>query len=116
MVVRLRVRKFVCRTLACVRRIFAEQVAGLTVKHGRRSLQLFGLLTAIAFALAGRAGARFARRAAIVVSHSTLLRLVRAALEPATATLTVNRLKMLKRQMFGRANFDLLRYRVLAPA
>ena len=27
----------------------------------------------------------------------------------------VNRLKMLKRQMFGRAKFDLLRKRVLAP-
>jgi hypothetical protein len=70
------------RTLGCVRRIFAEQLAGLTVRHGRRSLQLFGLLAAIGFALAGRAGARFARRAAIVVSRSTLLRVVRAAPEP----------------------------------
>jgi transposase len=88
-VIRLGVRKFVCQTLGCVRRIFAEQLAGLTVRHGRRSLQLFGLLAAIAFALAGRAGARFARRAAIAVSRSTLLRLVRAAPEPTTATPTV---------------------------
>jgi transposase len=28
----------------------------------------------------------------------------------------VNRLKMLKRQMYGRAKFDLLRKRVLLPA
>jgi transposase len=28
----------------------------------------------------------------------------------------INRLKMLKRQMFGRANIDLLRLRVLSPA
>lgn len=28
---------------------------------------------------------------------------------------TVNKIKMLKRQMFGRANFDLLRTRVLYP-
>jgi transposase len=28
----------------------------------------------------------------------------------------VNRIKMLKRQMYGRANFDLLRKRVLLPA
>lgn len=27
----------------------------------------------------------------------------------------VNRLKVIKRQMYGRANFDLLRLRVLAP-
>jgi transposase len=30
--------------------------------------------------------------------------------------MVVKRLKMLKRQMFGRANLDLLRRRVLAPA
>src|SRR5437016_2502320 len=88
-VIRLRVRKFVCQTLGCVRRIFAEQLTGLTVRHSRRSLQLLGLLAAIAFALAGRASARFARRAAIAVSRSTLLRLVRAAPEPTTATPTV---------------------------
>jgi transposase len=29
---------------------------------------------------------------------------------------TVNRIKMLKRQMYGRAGFDLLRKRVLLPA
>ena len=29
---------------------------------------------------------------------------------------TVNRIKMLKRQMFGRAKFDLLRKRILNPA
>jgi hypothetical protein len=27
----------------------------------------------------------------------------------------VNRIKMIKRQMYGRANFDLLRRRILAP-
>src|ERR1700730_376606 len=67
--IRLRVPKFVCQTLGCVRRIFAEQLAGLTVRHGRHSLQLFGLLAAIAFALAGRAGARLPRRAALALSR-----------------------------------------------
>jgi transposase len=88
-VIRLRVRKFICQTFGCVRRIFTEQLAGLTVRHGRRSLHLFGLLATIAFALAGRAGARLARRAAIAVSRSTLLRLVRAAPEPTTTTPSV---------------------------
>lgn len=63
-----------------------EQLAGLTVRYGRRSYQLIGLLTAITFALAGRAGARLARQAAITVSPTTLLRLLRAAPEPESAT------------------------------
>jgi len=42
--IRLHVRKFVCGTLDCARRIFVEQLAGLTVRHGRRSLQLIGVL------------------------------------------------------------------------
>jgi transposase len=87
--IHLRVRKFICHTFGCARRIFVEQLAGLTVRHGRRSLQLFGLLTSIAFALAGRAGARLARRAAIAVSPTTLLRLVRAAPEQSSVVPTV---------------------------
>jgi len=88
-VIRLRARKFICQTRGCARRIFVEQLAGLTVRYGRRSRQLLGLLIAIAFALAGRAGARLARQAAIAVSPTTLLRLLRAAPEPRTATPTV---------------------------
>jgi hypothetical protein len=98
--IRLQVRQFICPVLDCARRNVVEQLAGLTIRHGRRSLQLLGLLAAIAFALAGRAGARLARGAAITVSRG-----------PVEAH--VNRLKMLKRQMFGRANLDLLRCRVL---
>jgi hypothetical protein len=63
--IHLRVRRFICQTLDCARQIFCEQLAGLTARHGRRSLQLVELLVAIAFALAGRAGARLARQAAI---------------------------------------------------
>jgi transposase len=84
--IRLRVRRFICQTLGCARQIFAEQLAGLTVRHGRRSLQMVELLVAIAFALAGRAGARLARQAAIMVSRSTLLRILRAAPEPKGTT------------------------------
>lgn len=35
------------------------------------------------------------------------------AAAPSGAEGTVNKIKMLKRQLFGRANFDLLRIRVL---
>ena len=43
-------------------------------------------MVAIAFALAGRAGARLARQAAIMVSRSTLLRVLRAAPGPKGTT------------------------------
>jgi transposase len=82
--IRLRVRRFTCQTLYCARQIFCEQLGGLTVRHGRRSLQLVEVL--VAFALAGRAGARLARQTAITVSRSTLLRVLRAAPEPKGTT------------------------------
>ncbi|HKW70922.1 MAG TPA: ISL3 family transposase [Candidatus Dormibacteraeota bacterium] len=87
--IRLHVRKFICQTFGCVRQIFVEQLAGLTVRYGRRSFQLLGLLTTITFALAGRAGARLARGLAITVSSTTLLRLLRTAPESEAATPTV---------------------------
>jgi hypothetical protein len=52
--IHLRVRRFICQTLDCARQIFCEQLGGLTVRHGRRSLHLVEVLVAIAFALAGR--------------------------------------------------------------
>jgi hypothetical protein len=50
---------------------FAEQVDGLTVRYGRRTPQLKGLLGAIAVALAGRAGERLAARLPAPVSDTT---------------------------------------------
>ncbi len=137
--VELEVRRFFCGEPSCDREIFAEQVGGLTQRRARRSNALRALLTSIAIALAGRAGARMAGLAGAPVSRSTLLRILRALPDPeigqvtvlgvddfakkrAGLTLahssgavegTVNKIKFLKRQMFGRANFDLLRARVL---
>lgn len=76
-VIDLQVRRFLCATVACVRRTFAEQVAGLTQRFARRTLPLRKVLEAIGLALAGRAGTRLARVLAIPASVNTLLRLQR---------------------------------------
>ena len=50
-------RRFFCLA-ACQKVTFAEQVRGLTVRHGRRSAGLTETLQAVALALGGRAGVR----------------------------------------------------------
>ena len=58
--IRLAVRRFLCRNPGCTAITFAEQVAGLTGRYRRRSVPLLALLAQIGLALAGRAGARLA--------------------------------------------------------
>jgi len=78
----LQVRRFFCGNPACAKTTFAEQVPGLTVRYGRRTLGLQAVLQAVALALGGRAGARLTGRLACAVSRSTLIRLIRAAADP----------------------------------
>jgi transposase len=85
---RLRVRRFFCDNTCCAARTFVEQVAGLTVKWARRTSVAARVLCAIGLALAGRAGARLARRLGVPASRATLLRLVRKLPDPAPAVLT----------------------------
>ncbi|MFJ9768012.1 transposase family protein [Streptomyces erythrochromogenes] len=58
--VELTVRRLYCENTDCSRRTFAEQVEGLTVRYGRRTPASRRILEAVAVALAGRAGSRFA--------------------------------------------------------
>ncbi len=85
----LQARRFFCSNDACVKATFAEQVPGLAVRYGRRTCGLDGVLQAVALALGGRAGARLTGRLACAVSRSTLLRLIRAAPDPAGGTVLV---------------------------
>lgn len=84
--IQLVVRRFRCAEATCGRATFAEQVSGLTFRHGRRTLGTQAALRAIALLLAGRAGARLADHLGTAASRSTLLRLIRATSisEPAT--------------------------------
>ncbi|MGW2189026.1 transposase [Streptomyces sp. NPDC001719] len=59
---------------------------GLTVRYGRRTPLLQRLLSAIAVALAGRAGERLAARLPVPVSRTTLLALVMALPDPVAQT------------------------------
>ncbi|MDF3294356.1 ISL3 family transposase [Streptomyces silvisoli] len=84
--IELRVRRFRCSQQGCSQATFAEQVAGLTFRHGRRSAGLQTVLERVAVMLAGRAGSRLAHTLAAKVSRSTLLRLIRRLQAPETST------------------------------
>ncbi|MBO4273961.1 ISL3 family transposase, partial [Microbispora triticiradicis] len=81
-VLHLRVRRFRYGDDDCAARTFAEQVPGLTVRYGRCSVPLRGLLQTIALALGGRAGARLTHRLAAAVNRMTLIRLIRSLPDP----------------------------------
>jgi transposase len=75
--VSLRVRRFFCDQDGCVKKTFAEQVDGLTRRHGRRTAMIEETMQVVGMALGGRAGARLVDQLAAPVSRSTLLRVVR---------------------------------------
>jgi transposase len=66
-VIDLSVRRLYCETPACEKVTFVEQVPGLTVRYQRRTPALQQVITSVATALAGRAGARL-----LVHLHQTL--------------------------------------------
>jgi hypothetical protein len=91
-VIVLSVRRLFCNDQTCQRRTFAEQVPGLTIRYGRRTPLLRGMLEQVAVALAGRAGARLAGHLHARVSRSTLLRgQCPAELVTGSATTTASR-------------------------
>ncbi|MFE9658148.1 ISL3 family transposase [Micromonospora sp. NPDC006431] len=88
-VLHLRVRRFFCTAGDCVRKIFVEQVDGLTVRWARISVVARTLLEAVALALGGRAGARLARRLGLGVGRMTLIRAIRALPLPVVSVVSV---------------------------
>jgi transposase len=88
-VIRLRVRRLFCDDPSCQARTFTEQVAGLTVPYGRRTVGLRWMLESIGLALAGRAGSRLATMLGLPAGRSTMLRLLRALPDPPVQTVAV---------------------------
>ncbi|HLK79185.1 MAG TPA: transposase family protein [Streptosporangiaceae bacterium] len=87
--IRLAVRRFFCGNPDCAAVTFAEQVEELTSRRARRTPPLARTLTAIALALAGRAGTRLAGALDLAAGRSSMLRLVMAQPDPQTTTVTV---------------------------
>jgi hypothetical protein len=78
------VRRFRCENPACRRKIFCERLPTCVPASARRTARATQVLTAIAFALGGRAGARLIEVLSMETSHDTLLRLIRRQPEVAT--------------------------------
>ncbi|MFE7216199.1 ISL3 family transposase [Streptomyces sp. NPDC057611] len=88
-VLHLQVRRFFCDEADCERRTFAEQIPGLTFRHGRCTVLLRTVREQIALALGGRAGARLTELQAIGLGKDALLRLIRALPDPDVKTVRV---------------------------
>jgi len=87
--IRLAVRRFFCGNPDCAAVTFAEQAGGLTSRRARRTPPLARTLTAIALALAGRAGARLAAGLDLTAGRSSMLRLVMVLPGPQTGIVKV---------------------------
>jgi transposase len=85
-VIHLVVRRLFCDVPGCAQKTFVEQIPGLTVRHARHSLPARHVLTAIALAAGGRAGARLCAVVSAPAGRMSLLRLIRALPDPAAAT------------------------------
>ncbi|MFF4828990.1 transposase family protein [Streptomyces sp. NPDC001312] len=77
-VLHLQVRRFFCDEADCERRTFAEQIPGLTFRHGRCTVLLRTVREQIALALGGRAGARLTELQAIGLGKDALASIHRA--------------------------------------
>ncbi len=73
----LTVRKFVCSTKACPRRIFTERLPDLVQSYARMTNRLSEVLQTLGFATCGELGERFAPKLGMQVSGPTLLRRMR---------------------------------------
>ena len=136
MTLRFWTRRFFCDNIDCRRRIFAEQLPALARSRARGTLRLEQTLVRIGLECGGEAvrGRDINVMTAWMerASHATSTREmngfaqgltrnwpeVKAAVElpwnNGRAEGHVNRLKLIKRKMFGRAKLDLLRIRVMA--
>src|SRR5436309_5136757 len=112
----LTVRKFVCGTPTCPRKIFTERLPGLVESYGRMTGRLIALLQAIGVVAGGQKGTRLAARSGIASTPSTLLRhLMQLPAPPTRAVrvLGVDDFAWKKRFTYGTILVDLERRKII---
>jgi transposase len=112
----LTLRKFVCGTSTCPRKIFTERLPGLVESYARMTSRLIALQQAIALVAGGQKGTRLADRFAIATTPSTLLRHLMQLPAPkarAVRVLGVDDFAWKKRFTYGTILVDLERRKII---
>ena len=112
----LTVRKFVCTTPTCSRRIFTERLPGLVESYARMTGRLIALVQALGLVTGGQMGTRQADRTGIATTPSTLLRhLMQLPAPPlrAVRVLGVDDFAWKKRFTYGTIVVDLERRKII---
>jgi hypothetical protein len=85
----LTVRKFVCGTPTCPRKIFTERLPDLVQSYARMTNRLSEALQTLGFATCGQVGERFAPKLGMQISGPTLLRRMRTRSCPAPSSVRI---------------------------
>src|SRR5437764_6959708 len=112
----LTVRKFVCGTPTCPRRIFTERLPGLVDSYARMTSRLIALVQALGLVAGGQMGTRQADRTGIASTPSTLLRHLMQLPTPAiraVRVLGVDDFAWKKRFKYGTILVDLERRKII---
>jgi transposase len=112
----LTVRKFVCSTSTCPRKIFTERLADLVQSYARMTNRLCEQLQTIGFATCGQLGERLAPKLGMGISGPTLLRRMRTVSIPLPAKvriLGIDDWAWKKGQTYGTILVDLERHRTI---
>lgn len=75
---KIRVRRFRCRSADCLRRVFTERIPDLVKPWQRRTSRLADHQTQVALGIGASAGSRMGRRSGAPISASALLRMIRS--------------------------------------
>ncbi len=112
----LTVRKFVCGTPTCPRKIFTERLPGLVESYARMTSRLIALVQALGLVAGGQMGTRQADRTGIATTPSTLLRHLMQLPAPAiraVRVLGVDDFAWRKRFTYGTILVDLERRKII---